>query len=71
MVRMLSLYTSGVFHFLAKSTRRAVTLTTRIRVLYFVKSMMFSMLGFSSRSAIVVTANRGLSYSAWIDVYLG
>ena len=45
-----------------------MTLITRIRVLYFVKSMMFSMLGFSSISAIIVTAVCGLSYSAWIDV---
>ena len=37
--------------------------------MYFAaKLMMFSMLGFSSISAIVVTANCGLSYSAWIDV---
>ena len=65
---MLSLYTSGVFHFLAKRTRRAVTLTTRVRVLYLVKSIMFSMLGFSSISAIIVTAICGLSYSVWSDV---
>ena len=64
---MLSLYASGVFHFLAKRTRRAVILTARVRVLYFVNSMMFSMLGFSLISAIIVTANCGFSYSVWID----
>ena len=52
------------FRCFPKRTRRAVTLITRIRVLYFVKSMMFSMLGFSSISAIIVTAVCGLSYSA-------
>ena len=45
-----------------------MTLTARVRVLYLVKSMMFSMLGFSSISAITVAAICGLSYSSWIDV---
>ena len=37
----------------------AVTPATRIRVLYFVKSIMFNVLEFSSMSAIIITAFLG------------